>query len=151
MRRFKKKYEKPKKLWDKERIEKERKLLKEYGLKNKKELWRAEALLRKYRRIARELAAKKNEEKEKILIKKLADLGLLSENAKLDDVLALTVENILDRRLQTLVYKIGLANTIKQARQFIVHGKILIGERKVPFPSYLVPKNEENKIQLVSK
>jgi small subunit ribosomal protein S4 len=148
MKRQRKKYEKPKKPWDKERIEKEKEILKKFGLRRKKEIWIAEALLRKYRRLARELAAKKDKEKEKVLIGKLVKMGLLQENASLDDVLSLTVENILERRLQTILFRKGLANTIKQARQFIVHGKVKIGERKISYPSYLVPKEEENKIQL---
>jgi small subunit ribosomal protein S4 len=148
MKRQRKKYEKPVKPWDKQRIEKEKEILKKFGLKRKKEIWRAEALLRKYRRLARELAAKKDKEKEKILIEKLVRLGLLQENASLDDVLSLTVENILERRLQTVLFRKNLANTAKQARQFIVHGKVKIGERKISYPSYLVPKEEENKIQV---
>lgn len=150
MKRQRKKYERPKKPWDKQRIEKEKEILKKFGLRRKKEIWRAEALLRKFRRMARQLIAKKDEKMEKELIGKLARLGLLSENASLDDVLSLTVENILERRLQTILFKKGLASTIKQARQFIVHGKVKIGERKIPYPSYLVPKDEEDKIQLSS-
>lgn len=148
MKRFRKKYEKPKRPWDKARIEAEKELMKKYGLRRKKEVWKAEAILRKYRRIARDLLANYNAEKEKILIKKLSRFGLLSENSTLDDVLSLTVENILDRRLQTIVFKKGFANTIKQARQFIVHGHVYIKDRKITYPSYLVPLNEENEIKV---
>lgn len=151
MKKIRKKYEKPKRLWDKERIEREKTLLKNYGLKKKREIWRAEALLRKYRRLGRMLAAKKDKEQEKMLIKKLSELGMVEENAGLDNVLALTIENILDRRLQTIVYKKGLTNSINQARQLIVHGKIAIEGRKIPYPGYLVPKKEEEKIQVVQK
>ncbi|MDI6798481.1 MAG: 30S ribosomal protein S4 [Candidatus Aenigmarchaeota archaeon] len=146
MKKQRKKYERPLKKWDKARIERERKLLKDFGLRRKKEIWRAEALLRKYRRMARELAAKRDKEKEKLLIKKLAKLGLLNENASLSDVLSLTVENILERRLQTILTRKGLANTPKQARQFIVHGHVKINNKKISYPSYLVAKEEENKI-----
>lgn len=149
MKRQRKKYEKPKKPWDKERIEKEKEILKKFGLRRKKEIWIAEALLRKYRRLARNLAAKRDKEKEQVLIQKLVRLGLLKENSTLDDVLGLTVEDILERRLQTILFKKGLAVTPKQARQFIVHGKVKIGERKILYPSYLVLKEEEDKIQLV--
>ncbi len=151
MRRLRRKYEKPKRPWDKERIEEEKKLMKEYGLRRKKEIWRAEAILRKYRRMARDLIAKRDKEKEKILIQKLNRMGVLQANASLDDVLSLTVRDILERRLQTIVYRKGLANTIKQARQFIVHGHVRINGRKVIFPSYLVPKEEEDKIEVTLK
>jgi small subunit ribosomal protein S4 len=135
-------------LWDKERIEKEKVLMKTFGLKKKTEIWRTEAMLRKYRRMARDLAAKKDKEKEKILIKKLIKIGLLQEGATLDDVLGLTLENLLERRLQTIIYKMGLANSIKQARQFITHGHVKIGNRKIIYPSYIVSKDEEQKIQV---
>ena len=151
MRRQRKKYEKPKRPWDKTRIEREKELLKKFGLRRKREIWRAESLLRKYRRLARELAAKKDKEKEKILIEKLARFGILEKNASLDDVLGLNVEDILNRRLQTIVFKKGLANTIKHARQLIVHGHITINNRKIVYPSYLVPKEEEDKIQTTIK
>lgn len=149
MKRQRKKYERPRRPWDKERILKEKTLLKTFGLRRKKEIWITEALLRKYRRMARELAAKKDKEKERILIKKLIKLGLLEEGAGLDDVLSLTPENILERRLQTIVFRKGLANTPKQARQFIVHGKILLNNRKITYPSYLVTKEEEDKINIM--
>ncbi|MEM5882661.1 MAG: 30S ribosomal protein S4 [Candidatus Aenigmatarchaeota archaeon] len=151
MKKQRKKYEVPKRPWDKERLEKERKIMKDYGLKKKKELWRAEAILRKYRRIARDLTAKRDKEKEKELIKKLNSLGLLDERASLDDVLSLTVENILERRLQTIVFRKGLANTIKHARQLIVHGHVFIDGRKVLYPSYIVRRGEEGKIEVKVK
>lgn len=151
MRRLKKKYQKPKKPWDKSRIEEEKKLMEEYGLRRKKEIWRAEAILRKYRRMARELNARMDKEKEKMLIQKLIRFGILNNGATLDDVLSLSVRDILDRRLQTVVYRKGFANTIKQARQFIVHGHVFIDGRRVVWPSYLVPKDEEDKIEVKLK
>ena len=98
MKRQRKKYERPLNPWDKQRLEKEREIIKSFGLKIKKEIWRAEALVRKYRRLARELTAKKDKEKEKVLIEKLIKVGLLNNGAGLDDVLGLTVENFLERR-----------------------------------------------------
>jgi len=149
MKRQRKKYKTPTKPWDKQRIEKEREMLKTYGLKNKRELWRAFSLLRKYRAMARDLAAKKDKETEKNLVKKLVMLGLLNTNANLDDVLGLTLEKILDRRLQTVLLKKALVNTINQSRQLIVHRKVLINGRKVVYPSYLVSVDEENNIQVL--
>jgi len=149
MKRQRKKYERPRKPWDKERILREREILKTFGLRRKKEIRRAEALLRKYRRMARELAAKKDMEKEKMIVKKLANFGLLQENASLDDILSLTLENVLERRLQTVVFRKGLSTTAKQARQLIVHGKVRFNDRKNIYPSYLVKKEEEDKIQVI--
>jgi len=146
MRKLKKQIKRPKRPWDKERIENEKKILKKYGLRRKREIWKAESILREYRRRARELAAKKDKEGEKILIEKLNRLGLLEKNAGLDDVLSLTLENILDRRLQTIVFKKGLANTPKQARQFIVHGHIAVEGKRDIFPSHLIEKDIEDKI-----
>ncbi|MCS7093817.1 MAG: 30S ribosomal protein S4 [Candidatus Aenigmarchaeota archaeon] len=147
MKRFRKKYKKPRRLWDKALLEEERNLLKEFGLRRKKELWRAKEILRKYRRLAKKLNAIKDREQEKILLQKLNKMGLIGENSNLDSVLGLTVRDILNRRLQTIVYKKGLARTIKQARQLIVHGHVKIAGRKIVYPSYLVPKDEEDKIE----
>lgn len=149
MKRQRKKYERPKKMWDKERIESEKELLKNFGLRKKREIWRAQSLLRKYRRMARELAARKDKEKEKVLVEKLVKLGLLPEKSSLDDVLGLTVENILERRIQTIILRKGLATTPKQARQLIIHGKVILNGRKIVYPSYFVERKEEGKIQVI--
>lgn len=148
MRKLRKKYKRPLMLWDKERIEREREILKNFGLKKKREIWIAETLLRKFRRMARKLAAKKDKAEEKALVQKLIGLGLLDAGASLDNVLDLNLEKMLERRLQTIVYRKGLANTPKQARQFVVHGYVRIDGRKVVYPSYIVPKIEESKIQV---
>jgi small subunit ribosomal protein S4 len=149
MKRQRKKYQRPRRPFDKTRLASEKEVKKSFGLRRKKEIWRAEATLRKYRRIARELAAKRDKDKEKLMIKKLAEFGLLAENAGLDDVLSLTLANLLERRLQTIVFKKGLAKTQKEARQMIIHGRITMDNRRNVFPSYIVKKSEEEKIQLV--
>jgi len=148
MKRQRKKYKTPVKAWDKQRIEKERIIVKNFGLSKKREIWRAETFLRKYRRIARKLATKESKDEEKILIKKLAKFGLLNENAGLDDVLSMTLENLLERRLQTIIFRKGLTNSPKQARQYITHGHVTINGKKVVYPSYLVLKDEEDKIEV---
>jgi small subunit ribosomal protein S4 len=148
-RRIRKKYQTPSHPWQADRIQEEKKLLAEYGLKNKREIWKALAILRGIRGQARELLGKRGEQarrQEELLMGRLRRLNLLKKDASLDDVLALTVRDILDRRLQTLVYKKGLASTIKQARQFIVHGHITVAGRKVTAPSYLVRADEEDAI-----
>jgi len=154
-KRHRKKYVTPRKPWDKVRLEREAQLVIKYGLRNKRELWRFENILRKYRRVARDLLSKVNlpgregelaRAKANAVIKKLVRLGILKEDATLDDILNLTVEDFLERRLQTLVYRLGLAKTIKQARQLITHGHIAIDGRRVTAPSYIVEKDEESKI-----
>ena len=148
MKRQKKAYKTPTRAWNKQRIEREREIVKNYGLRKKREIWKFETLLRKFRRLARQLAAHKDEDQEKILVNKMVKLGLLSEGATLDDVLGLNLEMFLDRRLQTVLFKKGLASSQKQARQFIVHGHVRIGERKITYPSYIVPREEELKIKV---
>ncbi|WP_456370546.1 30S ribosomal protein S4 [Geoglobus sp.] len=151
----KKKYTTPTKPWDRVRLEREAPLVIKYGLRNKRELWRFQNLLRKYRRVARDLLAKVNypgregelaKAKAQQVIKKLNRMGILPENATLDDILNLTVEDFLERRLQTVVYRQGLAKTIKQARQLIVHGHIAVDGRRVTSPSFIVERDMESKI-----
>jgi len=144
MRRQRKTYERPFKRWDKARIVEEAKLMREYGLKNKRELWKAKTIIRKFRAQARALFAR--EEGKEELFNKVKKLGLLRGNITLDDVLGLTVKDLLERRLQTIVYRKGLARTIKQARQLIVHRHIAIGGRIVDVPGYLVTVDEEKLI-----
>lgn len=154
-KRHRKKYVTPRKPWDKVRLEREAQLVIKYGLRNKRELWRFENILRKYRRVARDLLSKVNlpgregeiaRAKANAVIKRLYRMGILEENATLDDILNLTVEDFLERRLQTIVYRQGLARTIKQARQLITHGHIAVDGRRVTSPSYIVERDEETKI-----
>lgn len=144
------KYERPSHPWEGDRIKEENELIKKYGLKNKKELWKAQSLLRNFRRQSRSLQARTRygdvqaQIETKQLLDRLYNMGLLTtENATLDDVLALSVEAILSRRLQTLAYMKGLAYTPLQAREFIVHGHTTVSGRKVTIPGYLVKKSEE--------
>lgn len=144
-----KKYEKPLRPWDRKRIAEEIDILKKYGLRRKNEIYRAESILRNFRRNARRLAAQKNEKEEKDLIERLNKLGLIEKEASLDDVLELKLENILERRLQTVIFNKGLVKTPKQARQFIVHGHVKVNKVKIKWPSFLVPKEFEKNIQLI--
>ncbi|RMF89568.1 MAG: 30S ribosomal protein S4 [Methanobacteriota archaeon] len=151
-RRIAKKYSTPKHPWRAERIQEENRLQREYGLKNKKEIWKAHAYLRDIRRQARKLLALRTRQAEverTQLINRLVRLGLLKGDEGIDEILALTTTDILDRRLQTIVYKKGLSATINQARQFIVHGHVAIGGQRVTAPSYLVRVDEEKDIKLL--
>jgi small subunit ribosomal protein S4 len=148
-KKSRKKFEKPRKAFQKERIEKERAEKKVYGLKNKRELFRAETIIRTKRGTGRKLLALPLEtriKREKELLDSLKRMGVLSGSPSLDDVLVLTPEVLLERRLQTVVWRKGMANTPKQARQFIVHGHIAIDGKKVNIPSYIVTAQDENKI-----
>ncbi|RLJ03043.1 MAG: 30S ribosomal protein S4 [Candidatus Aenigmatarchaeota archaeon] len=148
IKRQRKKYQTPKKPWDKKRIDMENELLKEYGLRRKREIWRSEAILRGIRKQAKELSAVEDPEKMEKLFERVKRLGLVGDNPTLDDLLELTVRDILERRLQTILFRKGLANTPKQARQFIVHKHVMVGEKKIRWPSFLVPKDLEDKIKV---
>jgi len=145
----KKKYQTPSHPWGKERVEEEKKIIKEYGFKNRKEIWKMKSMLINFINQTRKLIAdtSKQGEKEKIqLLHKLYSLGLITKTSKLEDILSLTPKDIMERRLQTLVFRKGLAKSINQARQFIVHGHITVGEKKITSPSSLVVREEEPKI-----
>jgi small subunit ribosomal protein S4 len=149
----KKKYETPRYPWRTDILESELRLLGDYGLRNKRELWRHRAMLSKFRSLARSLLSMSESERAKIegqLLGRLKHLGILPESAILDNVLDLSMESILDRRLQTLVQKRGLAKTMYQSRQLIVHGHIVVRDRKVFSPSYLVPRKNEESISYAS-
>jgi small subunit ribosomal protein S4 len=148
-----KKYETPLHPWKENRIKSERELIKKYGLKNHKEVWKAKTYLGKHREQARELLAKvgtsnpqAKKESDQLLLH-LTRMGILSMGASLDDVLALETESVLSRRLQTLVYLKGFSSTPYQARQLISHGHVAVSGNKVTIPSYMVGKDEESQIQ----
>ena len=146
-------FERPSHPWEGQRILAENELLKKYGLKNKKELWRSQYVLRRFRQRARELQAlvrigdRQAEKEREQLLKRLGRIGLLPlEGTSLDDVLGLDVEAVLSRRLQTLTFLKGLAFTPRQARQFIVHGHVSVSGRRVTIPGYIVTRVEESGI-----
>jgi small subunit ribosomal protein S4 len=144
-----KKYETPRFRWRKDILQEELKLIGQYGLRNKHELWRHKTILSKTRGIARSLIGKTPEERAKMeneLLARLKKLGILDETAVLDNVLDLSIEDLLERRLQTIVFRKGLTRTIFQSRQLITHGHVNIGNRRVTVPSYIVSKEEENQV-----
>ena len=145
MRKLQNKFTRPRVLWDTALIAEDKEILKEYGLRRKKEIWAIKSLVSNFRRRARELNAIKNQEKEKELLEKINKLGFIKAGS-LDDVLSLNIKNVLDRRLQTIIHKKGFAKTPLQARQLIVHGHVTVDGRKTNFPSYLVPLSEEDGI-----
>jgi len=147
-----KKFKGPGHPWERWRIEEERVVKREYGLKNKKEIWKASSELRRLNSIAKKLIRERGknnpqaDKEQKQLLDRLFKLGLVNEGATLEDVLALELKSILDRRLQTIVFKAGMSLTAKQARQFIVHGNIFVDGKKVTIPSYLISREEQFKV-----
>ena len=130
----------------------ELKTLGTFGLKTKRELWKARTNLSKLRHQARSLLALRQEvrsEKEPVLINSLSKIGLVDKNSTLDDILNLQVTDLLSRRLQTIVQRKLYFKTPYHARQAIVHGHIMIGDRIVTIPSYVVKIDEESKIHLI--
>jgi len=148
IKRKHKKFSRPRKMFDKPRIEAENEIVKKYGLKNKKEIWKAKAEVSKIRRRAKALIGADAEKKTE-LFEKLNREGF--DVKDISEVLALTEENLLDKRLQTFVFKKKLANTPKQARQMIVHKHIFVDGKIVNIPSFHVMKEFENKISAKSK
>jgi len=147
MRRFVPKHSRPRRPWDRERLGTEKETKVKYGLRRKKEIWRAEAIIREFRTRARELEALKDKEQEKEMIKSLAKMGLVGSDAVIEDVLGMTSDNLFQRRLQTIVFKKGIAKTSKHARQLIVHGHIAVNGRRVRWPSMIVPVNDEPEVK----
>jgi small subunit ribosomal protein S4 len=149
------KYETPTHPWKADRILEETGIQRKYGLKNKREVWKAKSMLRRNRKQARSLLARKRTGQaqalleEKRLLRRMHRLGLLGPQATLDDVLALDVERFLTRRLQTQVYLKGLTGTPKQARQFIAHGHVTVRGVRSTVPGHLVTRQEEETIELL--
>lgn len=142
-------WRKPKRPLNYELKMEELKTLGTFGLRTKRELWKAHTELSRVRHQARSLLALRQEireEKEPILMQSLARIGLVTSGATLDDVLNLNANDLLSRRLQTIVTKKFGFKTPYQARQAVIHGHIMIGDRKVDIPSYTVTVAEEDSI-----
>ena len=148
-KRLRKKYSTPGQPWNAAAIEREKALTHEYGLQNKREIFRATSFVKKYRAIAKRLivdqSAQALKEKDQMLTK-LQQIGLLGSGANPGDVLGLETKDLLERRLQTVVFRKGLARSIKQARQFITHRHIKVGNKEITAPSYIVSVKEEAEI-----
>lgn len=152
-RKARKKYQTPSHPWQKKRIEEEKELIKEFGFKNKKEIWKLHTWLRNVQRFIKKSVTSTSSQvlkERKELLDKLHSYGLVSSDATLDDVLSLTLRDILNRRLQTLVFKKGFSRTMRQARQFIVHKHVTVDGKTITSPNYLVRAKEEQLIGFVS-
>jgi small subunit ribosomal protein S4 len=148
-RKKRKKYSTPMQRWNKARIEQDKKTKKDYGLRATREILKSQSILRTFTRQAKKLigvSGKQKELEEKQLMGRLVNLGIFNAPTTLENVLNLTASDIMNRRLQTIVFKKRLALTPNQARQFIIHGHICIGDKKCNVPSHLVTREEEAKI-----
>jgi small subunit ribosomal protein S4 len=143
-------YETPRHPWRKDQLEVELHLMGDYGLRNKRELWRYKTMLSQVRGIARSLLGATEAERTRVereYLSKLGRIGVLSESASIDDVLDLDIRDLLERRLQTVVFRHGLAKTLFQARQLVSHGHIAVAGRVVSVPGYMVKRAEEEKLK----
>jgi small subunit ribosomal protein S4 len=145
----KKKYSTPSHPWQKDRIVEETKIQEDYGVKNKKEIWKMRSMIQQFARQAKRIVAsptKQAELEKKQLTDKLRSIGLINESSDFDSVLGITLNDLMEKRLQTLVMRKGLAKTMKQARQFITHQHIAVGDKVITSPSYIVRANESQLI-----
>jgi small subunit ribosomal protein S4 len=150
----KKKYKTPRHPWEKARILESIELTKEYGFKNKTELWKVVSKLKSIRDKLKSsiVSTSKQGQKERDqLVQKLESMGLIKKGAGIDEILGLSQKDILERRLQTLVFRKGLARTAKQARQFITHGHIVVKGKKITSPNALIRVDEEGFIAISAK
>ena len=150
-RKNRKKFQTPMHPWRSERIESEKEIVKQYGIKRKNEIWKMDSSLKSFLKRAKTVIALRTEQSEvekTQLLTKLSRLGLL-KSSKVEDVLNLTLKDVMERRLQTMLVRKNLANSMLQSRQFIAHGNIAVGTKKITSPSYLVSVEEEANIRLV--
>ncbi|MFW9918412.1 MAG: 30S ribosomal protein S4 [Candidatus Thorarchaeota archaeon] len=149
-RRQKKKYVTPKRPFDTERFEQELEMIGSFGLRNKRELWKHRTELSRYRRTARNLLALPASERKQMeseLVNKLARIGILRAEPVLDSVLDLTLENVLDRRLQTIIFRKGYACSMYHARQLVTHGHISLDGVRVNTPGRMITVEEEERLE----
>jgi small subunit ribosomal protein S4 len=145
-------YSRPRSPWRADQLAQELYLLGTFGLRNKRELWKAQTNLSSVRKQARTLLAATESvglREEKKLLDSLRRRGLGGEGATLDDILSLTVEDVLSRRLQTMVFKKGMAVSPLHSRQLITHGHVTVGARRITIPSYEVGFAEEGAVKLL--
>ncbi len=149
IKKLKKKYWTPMHPWSEQAIAEEKVFVKEYGLVKKKEIHLASSFLKKYKNITKKLIANttaQGETEKKQMMDKLQRIGLLPAGAALDNVLSLQLKDILERRLQSIVFRKGLARSMNQARQFITHRHIIVGDKEVTSPAFIVTLADEPRV-----
>lgn len=140
-----KKYSNPRKRYDGARIREENKLVEKYGLKNKREIWKVEAKVRYFRTRAKDLITAPLKDQQ-ALFRKLASIGLSVQS--IADILALTKEDLLKRRLTTVLAQRGLARTPQEARQMVSHRRVRIAGGVVSSPGYFISVHEESRLSV---
>ena len=144
------KYSGPSHPWQRARLEEEGPLKIEYGLKSKTEIWKMNSFMKNIKFNAKKLiplTTEQAQQEKKQLIAKINTYGLLPQQAvKVEDALNITLKNMLERRLQTMLVKAGFAKSVKQARQMITHRHVFVDGKLITSPSYLVRVSEEAKI-----
>lgn len=140
-----KKYNRPRKMFDINLIKEENDLIKKYGLKSRREVWRADFAIETIRNIAKRLITAPEKDKE-VFLEKQRKKGFSVNN--IAEVLSLNKEDYLKRRLQSIVVSKKLATTHKHARQLIVHKHITLNGNRIGSPSHLTTVTEENSLQL---
>ena len=151
-KKARKQYSRPRSPWRADQLAQELYLLGTFGLRNKRELWKSQTQLSSVRKQARTLLAATQAvrlREEKKLLDSLRRKGLIGEAATLDDILSLTVEDVLARRLQTMVFKKGMALSPLHSRQLIVHGHVSVGGRVITVPGYEVGGRDEGTVALI--
>lgn len=153
-RKIRKSYQTPNHPWVGSRIEDERNLRQEFGLGNKKEIWRMGSVLSQFKDRAKKLLARRDKQAEieqQQLISRMTKLGLIKQGAGFDDILGLGIKDVLQRRLQSVMIKQHLARTPKQARQMITHRHVTVDGKVVTSPGFLVTVSEESNIMFVNR
>jgi small subunit ribosomal protein S4 len=150
-KRSRKKYSTPKHPWRGDQLSQELYLVGTYGLRNKRELWKAETELSRIRKQARILLTAPSEVRitqETNFINSLVRKAIVAPYSTLDDVLSLTVESLLERRLQTIAWRKGIAHSIYHARQMITHRHVSVSNKVIKVPSYVVSSEEESSVRI---